>query len=62
MLLSAEEALATAGGRSGSTAEPQPDETRRIQHEEDIDAESVFAKLKSLKTDEHDDRDHDTDR
>src|SRR5690242_18679745 len=37
MLLSAEEALATAGGRSGSTAEPQPDETRRIQHEEDID-------------------------
>jgi len=59
MLLSAEEALATAGGRSGSTAEPQPDETRRIQHEEDIDADSVFAKLKSLKSD---DPEHDRDQ
>jgi hypothetical protein len=58
-LMSAEEALATAGGRSGSTAEPQPDETRRIQHEEDIDADSVFAKLKSLKSD---DPEHDRDQ
>jgi uncharacterized protein len=49
MLLSAEEALATANGRTGTTA-PQPaDESGRPEQEEAIDADSVFAKLKSLK-------------
>jgi hypothetical protein len=50
MLLSAEEALATSGGRTGASAEqPVNEDGRRAQHEEDIDAESVFAKLKTLK-------------
>src|SRR5690242_12227422 len=50
MLLTAEEALATAGGRTGASAEqPVTDDGRRAQHDEDIDADSVFAKLKSLK-------------
>jgi hypothetical protein len=51
MLLTAEEALATAGGRTGTTDLQQSDETRRPEHDEDIDADSVFAKLKSLKND-----------
>jgi len=51
MLLTAEEALATAGGRTGTTDLQQSDETRRPEHDEDIDAESVFARLKSLKND-----------
>ena len=49
MLLTAEEALATAGGRTGATDLPASNEQR--QHEEDIDADSVFAKLKTLKND-----------
>jgi hypothetical protein len=50
MLLTAEEALASAGGRTGASAEqPVAEDGRRAQHDEDIDAESVFAKLKSLK-------------
>ena len=48
MLLSAEEALATANGRSGSMAAQQPGSARPEQSE-DLDADSVFAKLKSLK-------------
>ncbi|MEQ1769714.1 MAG: cell cycle transcriptional regulator TrcR [Devosia sp.] len=56
MLLTAEEALATANGRTG-TNQPQPvDETRRPEPEEAIDADSVFASLKSLK---HDDANQD---
>jgi hypothetical protein len=52
MLLTAEEALATAGGRTGTT-DLQPGEgAHRPEHEEEIDAESVFAKLKSLKGDD----------
>jgi hypothetical protein len=50
-LMSAEEALATAGGRSGTTDLPAPDEARRPEHDEELDADSVFAKLKSLKPD-----------
>jgi hypothetical protein len=50
MLMSAEEALATANGRSGSAAamqEQQRDDTRENREERDgIDADSVFAKLK----------------
>jgi len=54
MLLTAEEALATAGGRTGTT-DPQPvDESRRPEQDEDIDADSVFASLKSLKSDNTD--------
>ena len=51
MLMSAEEALATAGGRTGSTA-PRPaaeDGDGRVEKQEQIDADSVFAKLKTLK-------------
>ena len=51
MLLTAEEALATAGGRTGATDLPGSDATRRPEQDEEIDAESVFAKLKSLKSD-----------
>jgi hypothetical protein len=47
MLLTAEEALASANGRTGSTT-PAP-ENRRPADEEQIDADSVFARLKSLK-------------
>jgi uncharacterized protein len=54
MLLTAEEALATAGGRSGATDLQPADETRRPEQDEELDAESVFAKLKSLKTDPYD--------
>ncbi|MDO8359796.1 MAG: DUF1013 domain-containing protein [Devosia sp.] len=56
MLLTAEEALATAGGRTGTTDLQPSGETHRPEHHEDIDADSVFAKLKSLK---HDDADQD---
>src|ERR1700749_2719528 len=42
MLLTAEEALATAGGRTGTTDLPAPDEQRRSQQGDDLDAESVF--------------------
>ena len=51
MLLTAEEALATSGGRTGTTDQPQSDENRRPEQDEDIDADSVFAKLKTLKHD-----------
>jgi hypothetical protein len=54
MLLTAEEALATAGGRTGATDLQPVDETRRPEQDEEIDADSVFAKLKSLKTDSDD--------
>ncbi len=49
MLMTAEEALATANGRTGSTG-PAAD-TRRTEQDEQLDADSVFAKLKSLKGD-----------
>ena len=51
MLLTAEEALATAGGRTGATDLPGSEAGRRPEQDEEIDAESVFAKLKSLKSD-----------
>ncbi len=55
MLLTAEQALATAGGRTGATDLPGgPDETRRPEHDEELDADSVFARLKSLKSDSAD--------
>lgn len=47
MLLTAEEAL-TSAGRGAAEAE-QTDANQRPEREEDIDADSVFAKLKSLK-------------
>ena len=55
MLLTAEEALATAGGRTGATDVQPSDESRRIEQDEGLDADSVFAKLKSLKNDSTDD-------
>ncbi|MHB1101512.1 MAG: DUF1013 domain-containing protein [Devosia sp.] len=51
MLLTAEEALASAGGRTGSAAAEQAAAANRPEHEEALDADSVFAKLKSLKGD-----------
>ena len=48
MLLTAEEAMASAGGRAHSSS-TQADEHRRAEHEEELHADSVFAKLKSLK-------------
>ena len=51
MLMSAEEAMATSGGRTGTTEAQPNDESRRPEHDEDIDADSVFAKLKTLKND-----------
>jgi uncharacterized protein len=54
MLLTAEEALATAGGRTGATDLQPTDESRRPEQDEEIDADSVFAKLKSLKSDSND--------
>jgi len=55
MLMSAEEVLATAGGRSGATDLPASGEgNHRPEREEEIDADSVFAKLKSLKNDSAD--------
>ncbi len=57
-LLTAEEALARAGGRAHGEAEDAYDGeegVQRTQHEADeIDADSVFAKLKSLKSDTSD--------
>ena len=55
MLLTAEEALATANGRTGTTDLQSGDEQRRPEHDEEIDADSVFAKLKSLKSNTADD-------
>ena len=53
MLLSAEEALASAGSRGpGGSNEVRPDDA---QKEEQIDADSVFSKLKSIKHDDEDD-------
>src|SRR5690606_8125561 len=49
MLLTAEEALATAGGRTGIAAAEASEAAERPEHEEELDAASVFAKLKSLK-------------
>ena len=42
-------------GRTGATDLQPVDETRRPEQDEEIDADSVFAKLKSLKTDSNDD-------
>ncbi len=55
MLLTAEEALATANGRTGATDLQSGGEQHRPEHEEEIDADSVFAKLKSLKSNTADD-------
>ena len=54
MLLTAEEALASAGGRTGSAAAEEAAAAERPQHDEELDADSVFAKLKSLKGDSAD--------
>ena len=54
MLLTAEEALATAGGRSGSLDHVPTDENRRPEQDEEIDADAVFANLKSLNNDSSD--------
>ncbi|MBL8592459.1 MAG: cytoplasmic protein [Kaistia sp. SCN 65-12] len=52
MLLTAEEALAGAHGRAGmDQAEDDEGVERRPEREEELDADSVFAKLKSLKGD-----------
>lgn len=52
MLLTAEEALAGAHGRAGmDRTEDEDGVERRPEREEEIDADSVFAKLKSLKGD-----------
>src|SRR5690606_25911446 len=53
MLLTAEEALASSAGRGApATAEETP--SRRPEHEEELDADSVFAKLKSLRGSDED--------
>lgn len=55
MLLTAEEALAGAHGRAGmNRIEDEDGIERRPEREEEIDADSVFAKLKSLKNDTDD--------
>ncbi|MDP1731314.1 MAG: DUF1013 domain-containing protein [Devosia sp.] len=51
MLLTAEEALASAGGRTGSAAAEEAAAAARPEQDEALDADSVFAKLKSLKGD-----------
>ncbi|MEO8758226.1 MAG: cell cycle transcriptional regulator TrcR [Devosia sp.] len=52
MLLTAEEAMASSGGRTGTTIDRVNAEgNHRPEHEEGIDADSVFAKLKSVKSD-----------
>ena len=43
--------LLTAGGRTHTDMAPE-DDHRRTEHEEELHADSVFAKLKSLKRDE----------
>jgi hypothetical protein len=52
-LMTAEEALTRAGGRSSSEAGGSEFENsgRSPEHQEEFDADSVFAKLKSLKND-----------
>lgn len=56
MLLTAEEALASAGGRAGmAAAEDDHHGHHRPEREEELDADSVFAKLKSLKIDSDND-------
>ena len=50
MLLTAEEALAGAAARGGGASDEEQLD-RRPEREEEIDADSVFAKLKSLKSD-----------
>ena len=56
MLLTAEEALAGAASRAGAgeLLEGEEGEERRPEREEELDADSVFAKLKSLKGDSED--------
>jgi uncharacterized protein len=54
MLLSAEEALASAGGRTHTMPQPDSDH-HRPEHEEELHADSVFAKLKSLKRSDDED-------
>jgi Uncharacterized protein conserved in bacteria len=55
MLLTAEEALARAGGaRTGEDAEGEGDERHAPEAAEEFDADSVFSKLKSLKTTDSD--------
>ena len=59
MLLTAEEALSSADRRAAAAAagdhyEGDDGTGRRPEREEEIDADSVFAKLKSLKGDSHD--------
>ncbi len=49
-LLTAEEALARAGGRS--SAEADEDRAQRAEQRDEYDAESVFSKLKSLKSED----------
>ena len=51
MLLTAEEAMASANGRTG-TQQPASEDGQQNQREEQIDADSVFSKLKSLKRDD----------
>jgi hypothetical protein len=60
MLLTAEEALSSAERRAAALEEFESDEgaERRPEREEEIDADSVFAKLKSLKGDSRDDSDN----
>ena len=53
MLLTAEEALASAASRAGHTSDEEGGDN--VQKEEQIDADSVFASLKSLKRDDNDD-------
>jgi hypothetical protein len=48
MLLTAEEAMANAASRAGHTSSTS-DDHHRTEHEEELHADSVFAKLKSLK-------------
>src|SRR5690606_6871638 len=56
MLLTAEEALASAASRAGhGQSEDGEEHQGGAQKEEQIDAESVFASLKSLKHDDDDD-------
>ncbi len=53
MLLTAEEAIAAANARAGAAAgisHESPDAPARPERADDIDADSVFASLKSLKT------------
>jgi hypothetical protein len=53
MLMTAEEALARAGGRAHGNAEGEDEGGAPSHRQDDFDADSVFSKLKSLKTEEH---------